>query len=176
MTTETELLAKAREIAALEWYQEQAEACQRAMSDKPNVTAMTAILTTLALDGGFRAEAALAALRSAQPPAETLKGEWFYFGDDTDSENCSYSPEEAVEDGYFYGNPKTPGLHYVPVDQATMLPRLHYVVEVFSEEEKDIREDDEEYVLREYPNEDAAKAAVAQWVLDTAAVNEGEVK
>lgn len=105
------------------------------------------------------AEAEAERMREASAKAPGLRaGGWWYPEDQTDEGHCHFSPEEVVSDFY---EPE-PGDHVFALDRALSLPTVYAAVRVFTEAEKDARQDDEPFVMTLHATPDEACAALAK--------------
>ena len=92
-----------------------------------------------------------------------LKPQWFYLGDDQSSDQCRFSPFEVVDEDFFgRGDRKKEGPHLVYISTALPGPEIWAVVRVLTDAEKDARQDDEPWLIKEYATEEEARAALAQ--------------
>ena len=104
-------------------------------------------------------------LANAEQENERLRGmlkpQWFYAGEDQSSDQCRFSIDEVLEDELCgWGAPKT-GKHVVHVSTALPGPDIWVAVHVFTDEEKDARDDDETWNFQEFSTEEEARAALA---------------
>ncbi len=91
-----------------------------------------------------------------------LEPQWFYAGEDQSSDQCRFSIDEVLEDELCgWGPPKT-GKHVVHVSTALPGPDIWVAVHVFTDEEKDARDDDETWAFREFSTEAEARAALGE--------------
>lgn len=91
-----------------------------------------------------------------------LQPQWFYAGEDQSSDQCRFSVDEVLEDELCgWGPPKT-GKHVVHVSTALPGPDIWVAVHVFTDEEKDARDDDETWAFEEFSTEAEARAALKE--------------
>ena len=94
------------------------------------------------------------------PVVERLKpdaGSWWYPQGETDSEHCSLDPGEVIDDCY---SPRAV-TQVIPLSRAASLPDVYAAVRVWSDAEKDQRDDDEDYSFTLHNSEAEARAALA---------------
>ncbi len=93
---------------------------------------------------------------------EALEPQWFYAGEDQSSDQCRFSIDEVLEDELCgWGPPKT-GRHVVHVSTALPGPDIWVAAHVFTDEEKDARDDDETWAFEEFSTEAEARAALKE--------------
>jgi hypothetical protein len=80
--------------------------------------------------------------------AKANKPRWFY-DDDADDEGLSFdSAEEAVEYAVFSASEPPPeGTSILEINTSRPCPSVWAVVKVFTDEEREARDDDEEYIV-----------------------------
>lgn len=83
--------------------------------------------------------------------------QWFYMEGEHSSDYCRDSAHEVFDYDYEDLHRK-PGRHHIVVECATDLPARHYVVHVFTEEEKDARDDDTPWEMTLCASADEARA------------------
>ena len=95
---------------------------------------------------------------------ERLRGliepQWFYAGEDHSSDQCRFSIDEVLEDELCGCGPPIAGKHVVHVSTALPGPDIWVAVHVFTDEEKDARDDDETWTFEGFSTETEARAAL----------------
>lgn len=103
--------------------------------------------------------------RIAELEAEVARlknqSEWFYHGDDQGSDKCRFSVFEVIDEDVYYDDPR-PGKKIVHITTARRCADIWAVVHIFSDAEKDERDDDEPYSVSEYATEEQARAALGE--------------
>jgi len=83
--------------------------------------------------------------------------QWFYPAGEYESDQCESSPYNVID-----SLDLLPGKSVVEINAATPLPSIYCVVQVFTDDEKDARESDECYEIKEFSSESEAQAALTQ--------------
>lgn len=106
-----------------------------------------------------KAEAEAKALREALKKYESLTaGDWFYPDGQTSEDYCRTSPSEVLDEHYEVTHDKS-GVYVI--ERALKLPDIYAAVRVFSDEEKDARGSDDDYVDTYHLTREEAEAALA---------------
>ena len=82
--------------------------------------------------------------------------QWFYLGDDTSSDNCSDSVNDALD--VIHLNPGETDVFQIST--ATSLPSIWALVHCQTEEEKNAADDDDDWVITEFATEEEAHEAL----------------
>lgn len=88
--------------------------------------------------------------------------QWFYYGDECSSDRCRDSIHECIDEDFLYDN-RGEGSHVLEIATATNLPTIWAVVHFFTDEEKDARQDDEDYEVTEFATKVEAEAFLARY-------------
>lgn len=92
-------------------------------------------------------------LRKAQQP------QWFYLGEECDSDSCRFSIDEVISEDFEYHN-KPEGDHVLMISGGRPVPDMWVAVHYYTEAEKDARESDDEYDYTVHATEEEARAAL----------------
>lgn len=88
--------------------------------------------------------------------------QWFYYGDECSSDRCRDSIHECIDEDFLYDN-RGEGSHVLEIATATNLPTIWAAVHFFTDEEKDARQDDEDYEVTEFATKVEAEAFLARY-------------
>ena len=127
-----------------------------------------ALIERLRINAPYEASRCLEAADTIEAQAreiERLRGmlepQWFYAGEDQSSDQCRFSIDEVLEDELCGWGPPKAGKHVVHVTTALPGPDIWVAVHVFTDEEKDARDDDgETWTFETFSTETEARAAL----------------
>jgi len=137
------------QLAALTTDQSQAERMRAELADYRKLTAKQVRRITQ-LEGAIM----------ARPPVKVDDGTWWYPEGDTSSDACCHSPSEALEGAV---DQMADGESCVVViERALQLPDVYAAVHVFTDAEKDARDDDEPWDYTLHATDAEARAALSE--------------